>query len=140
MNETQRQKDIEDRIDSDIQFACGTGVGLIALRLFGLVMVSLTAGIGSLGLRTVVQGSIEIALVGLFTYATYHRRMWGPVGQLALWGVGYCVGWYSSRALVPPLGIIGLVVWYGFYCGLRGVRDARELRRAAEQTALTPVS
>jgi len=125
MNETQRQKDIQDRIDSDIQFACGTGVGLIALRLFGLVMAFLTGGIGSVGARTVAQGSIEIALVGLLTYGTYHRRMWGPVGQLALWGVGYFLGWYLSHSLVPPLGILGLVVWYGFTagsgaCGTRG--------------------
>jgi hypothetical protein len=140
MNETQRQRDIEDRIDRDIQFACGTGVGLIAIRLFGLVMVFLTAGIGSLGVRPIAQVSIGIALVGLFTYGTYHRRMWGPVGQLALWGAGFFVGWYSSHGLVPPLGILSLVVWYGFYCGLRGVRDAREQRRAAEQAALTPVS
>ena len=39
MSEAQRQKDIDDRIDRDIQFGCGTGVGVIALRLFAAVMV-----------------------------------------------------------------------------------------------------
>jgi hypothetical protein len=31
-------------------------------------------------------------------------------------------------------------VWYGFYCGLRGVRTAREQLQASEEPTLTPAS
>ena len=64
--------------------------------------------------------------------------MWGPVGQLALWGLRYFGSWYLSHRLLPPLGIIGLIVWYGFYWGLGGVREARA--QAGEQAALMPAS
>jgi hypothetical protein len=140
MNEAQRQRDIEDHIDRDIQFACGTGVGLIALRLFGVGVLLWMAGFKALGSRATAQVAIEIVLVGLFTYGTYHRRMWGPIGQLALWAVTFFTGWYLRHSLVPPLGILGLIVWYGYYCGLRGVRDAQAQRQARERAALTPAS
>ena len=140
MNEAQRQRDLDDHIDRDIQFACGTGVGLIALRLFAGGMLLWIGGRSSLGVLATVQTSVEIVLVGLFTFGTYHRRMWGPIGQLALWAVTYFSGWYFRHGIIPPLGILGLIVWYGYYCGLRGVRDARAQRQASEPAALTPAS
>lgn len=140
MSEAQRLKEIEGRIDRDIQFACGTGVGVIAWRLFAIVLWFWTGGTNALDSLALAQLPVQVILVGLFTYGTYHRRMWGPIGQLAFWGMSYFAGWYFSHELVPPLGIIGPIVWYGFYCGLRGVRDAQAQRRASEQAALTPAS
>jgi hypothetical protein len=54
MNEREQQKAIEDRIDRDISFGCGTGVGIIgAVAWYGLYC----------GLRGVRQTRREIAVV-----------------------------------------------------------------------------
>jgi len=126
MNERERHKAIEDRIDRDIQFGCGTGVGLMAWCVFALVMLLVSPEPHKPVFAT--QVILEMALFGLFTYGLYHRKMWGAIGLLATWGILHFMNWYFRHSILPPLGIIGFVAWYGLYCGLRGVRQVKGWR------------
>ena len=115
-----------DRAERDIQIGWGTGIGIVLLR--AMVLIGFFVGETPLELGLLAQLGAQLLLAAAFAYGVYRRHAWAAVGLLLLWGLGYFYSWYMLGRVLPPLGIIGVLVWYGLYRGLRGVRALAALQ------------
>ena len=97
----------------------GTGIALTLLRTVLLIgFLNSSARDWSL----FVQLAFQLLLSAAFTAGAYRRQVWAAIGLLVIWGIGYLYSWAVSGRLIPPLALIGILVWYGLYRGLRGTR------------------
>jgi hypothetical protein len=108
-----------DAAEWDVVIGWSTGIGIVIIRL--IFLGALIVG-GLIVPWIVVQVAVQLLLAAALTYGIYRRNQWAAVGLLIVWGIPYFSSWYASGRVLPPLGIIGILVWYGLYRGYRGVR------------------
>ena len=65
----------------------------------------------------------RLALSSVLTYLVYLRRPPAAIALIVLWGASYFYSWVMAGWARPPLGLIGLLIWYGLYRGARGTRS-----------------
>jgi hypothetical protein len=114
------QRIVAQPAERDLRIGLGAAIFLAILRAFVLI-ASLGSDAPGSGV-VAAQMTIELLAVAGCSYALFRRKIWGAIGLLVVWGVGYFYSWYAQPRLLPPLGIIGILVWYGLYRGLRGAR------------------
>jgi len=110
---------ILDATEWDVKIGWGTGTALTLLRavlLIGLVNSS------PRDWSLFIQIAVQLLFTGAFTVGVYRRQTWAAIGLLVVWGIGYFYSWAVSGRLIPPLALIGILIWYGLYRGLRGTR------------------
>ena len=121
-------KVVIDAAEFDVTIGWSTGVGIVLLRC--LVLSGFFFSPAPLDLWLLTQVGLQLTLAAWFTYAVYRRRSWGAIGLLVVWGIGFFYSWYAIGRVIPPLGLLGFLVWYGLYRGARGTRVL------AKQTAI----
>ena len=104
----------------DVHMGLLAGGGIVVLR--ALALAALLSGDGPADWSVVVQVLVQLVLAAVFSYGLYRRQLWAAVGLLVVWGVGFFYSWIAMGRMVPPLGLIGILIWYGLYRGFRGVR------------------
>lgn len=109
-----------DAAEWDLRIGWLTGAGISALR--GFAVSAMLLGSAPLDAPLLAQLVVQLLLALLFTFGVYRGRVSAAVGLMVLWGVGYVYGWYAMGRLLPPLGLVGIAIWYGLYRGLRGAR------------------
>ena len=65
---------------------------------------------------------IQVLLAAGFTFGVYRRSALAAIALAVLYGLGYFYSWFLSERLMPPLALIGILIWYGLYRGIRGTR------------------
>jgi len=121
-----------DSAERDVRVGWGTGAGIVALR--AVALIAFLAGETAVGWPVLAQVLVQLVLAAAFTYGVYRRHIWAAIGLLIVWGLGYFYSWHALGRLLPPLGVFGLLVWYGLYRGIRGVRSSRAL--SAQQSGV----
>jgi hypothetical protein len=117
-----------DAAEWDVQIGWGTGTALTLLRAV-LLIGFLTSSPRDWSLF--VQIAVQLLLSGAFTVGVYRRHGWAATGLLVTWGIGYFYSWAMSGRLIPPLALIGILIWYGLYRGLRGTRKLAAVQNAS---------
>jgi hypothetical protein len=114
-------KIVRDAAEVDVTIGWGTGAFLTLLRAVALVGFVLAAAERDwvLGIQILVQ----FLLAAAFTFGVYRRNVWAAVALAVLYGVGYFYSWALSGRAMPPLALIGILIWYGLYRGIRGTRS-----------------
>jgi hypothetical protein len=109
-----------DAAEWDAKIGWMTGVFLTLLRVVALIGFVVADGprATSLGLMILAQ----TLLAAVFTFGVWQRRPSAAIALAVLYGVGYLYSWFISARLLPPLALIGVLLWYGLYRGIRGTR------------------
>src|SRR5687767_8553783 len=110
----------EDVARRDVTIGWITGAGITAIRALTL-FAALQAPL-PVDWLLLLQVAAQFVLAGVFSYFIYRRHVWASIALSALWALGYFSSWFVSGRIVPPLGLIGLLVWYGLYRAVRGTR------------------
>ena len=107
-----------DAAEWDICIGWGTGAVIVVLR--ALALLGVLSSDSPMHWVLFAEVAVQLTLAAVFTYGLYRRHRWAAIGLLVVWGVGYFYSWYVLGRVLPPLGVIGLLVWYGLYRGIRG--------------------
>jgi hypothetical protein len=109
-----------DVAEWDVTIGWSTGVFLTLLRAVAFIGFVLAAAPKDwiLGIQILVQ----LLLVAAFTFGVYRRHSWAAIALAVLYGIGYFYSWALSGRILPPLVLIGVLIWYGLYRGIRGTR------------------
>lgn len=118
-----------DAAEWDIRIGWGTGAAIVVLRALALLGVFSSKAPTDWVLFAEVV--VQLVLAAVFTYGVYRRLRWAAIGLLVIWGLGYFYSWYVLGRVLPPLGLIGLLVWYGLYRGVRGASFLARQQAAA---------
>ena len=118
-----------DAAEWDVVIGWSAGIAVVALRAFALLTTIFSSALVDRGI--LAQIAVQLVLAAIFTYFVYRRRVWAAIALLVVWGVPYFYSWYAVGRMLPPLGIIGILVWYGLYRGLRGVRALAGVQEVA---------
>src|SRR5262245_56859938 len=110
-----RKLDIGDA-ETDVMIGSCTGLAIVILRV--VVLLGILNGGSPIDWWVVSLVVVETALAGIFTFGVYRDRPWGAAGLLIIWCMGYFFSWYALGRVIPPLGIIGILVWVGLYRGM----------------------
>jgi hypothetical protein len=122
-----------DAAEWDVVIGWSTGIAVVALRAF--VLVGIAVSDATVPGILVAQVIVQVVLAAALAYGTYRRHRGAAIGQLVLWGLNYAYSWYALGRLLPPLGIIGLLVCYGLYRGVRGTQALTERQADAAPAA-----
>ena len=106
----------------------GTGIALTLLRA-ALFIGFINSPPRDWSLFT--QIAAQLLLTVAFTVGVYRRRTWAAIGLLVVWAIGYFYSWAMSGRRIPPLALIGILIWYGLYRGLRGTRKLAAVHNAS---------
>jgi hypothetical protein len=117
-----------DAAEMDVLYGIIAGVSVAILRALGIVGV--LAADGPTLYPLLVENVIVFALVVLFTYGVYRQRSSAAIALAVLFAIIYFYSWYLLQKAIPPLGLIGLLIWYGLYRGIRGTRFLTRRRRS----------
>ena len=117
-----------DAAEWDVKIGWGTGAALTLLR--GVMLIGFLNS-SPRDWSFFVQIAVQLLLSGAFTVGVYRRRTWAAIGLLVIWGIGYFYSWVASGRLIPPLALIGILIWYGLYRGLRGTRRLAAVQNAS---------
>ena len=124
-------KFVIDAAETDLRIGWGTGAVIVLLR--AVVLAGFLAADAPVDLAALAWVVVQLVLAAAFTFGLYRGHAWAAVGLLVAWGVGYVYSWDALGRLLPPLGLIGVLVWYGLYRGRRGARAL-----AAQRAAVAP--
>jgi hypothetical protein len=122
------QKLMLDAAEWDVKIGWGTGIGLTLLRTT-LLIGFINSSPRDWSLFT--QIAVQLLLTVAFTVGVYRRSTWAAIGLLVVWGIGYFYSWAASGRPIPPLALIGILIWYGLYRGLRGTRKLAAVQNAS---------
>ncbi len=118
-----------DAAEWDVLIGWGTGVAIVVLR--SLALLGVLSSESPTDWVVFAEVAVQLVLAAVFTYGVYRRHRWAAIGLLVIWGVGYFYSWYMLGRVLPPLGLIGLLIWYGLYRGLRGASFLARQQAAA---------
>jgi len=104
------------------------GIAIAGLRLVALA--AMLAGPSPFPSGFAAQLIVELALIALFTFNLYRGKPWGAIALTVLWGIGYFYAWALSGRGLPPLVLIGILIWYALYRGIRGTRALASASKA----------
>jgi hypothetical protein len=114
------RKLVFDAAEWDVKIGWGTGVFLTLLRVVAFIGFVLADAPKDwfFGAQILVQ----LLLAAAFTFGVYRRHSWAAIALAVLYGVAYFYSWVLSGRILPPLVLIGVLIWYGLYRGIRGTR------------------
>ena len=111
-------RSVIDAAEFDVTMGWTTGVFMTLLRAVAVVAFLVAAD--SAGWQLGAQLGVQTLLAAGLTYGVYRRRPVAAMALAALYGLGYFYCWYLSARPMPPLALIGILIWYGLF--RRGTR------------------
>ncbi len=114
-----------DAADRDIMIGWCTGIILTLLRALAVLGIAISPE--PVDAFLAAQVVVQAVLAGALTYGVYRQSVSAAVGLFALWAIGFLYSWAVSARLLPPLGILGILLGYGVYRGIRGTRARQRL-------------
>ncbi len=110
--------------DSQVRLGLLAAAVYLILRALPVVAIALVRGSGeSTGFVMQVTGAFIAA--SAFTYGLYRRHFVSALALFTLWAVGFAYGWVVSAAVIPPFGLIGILIGIGLFQGVRGTYPHR---------------
>lgn len=109
-----------DAAQRDVTIGWLTGAFLTLLR--AVALVGFIVATGSRDWLLGGQLAVQVVLAALFSLGVRQRRPSAAIALAVLYGLGYFYSWWLSGRLLPPLALIGVLLWYGLYSGIRGTR------------------
>jgi hypothetical protein len=132
------EKAAVDAAEMNVLFGLIAAAAIASLRALALYDILVAAG--PIDLFLLVQHAVAFVLVLALAYGVYHHWPAAAIGLLVVWGLGYFHSWYLLGRLLPPLGVIGLLIWFGLYRGLRGTHFLARRRQAAVDAGAPRIS
>ena len=121
-----------DAAEWDIVLGVTAGAFLSLLRV--IACINLFAGDGPRDWFFAAQLLVQTVLAMVCTVGVWRRRPVAAIALAVLYGLGYFFSWIASGRFMPPLALIGVLVWYGLYRGIRGTRLYHEEAGRGQRT------
>jgi hypothetical protein len=102
-----------------------TGVLFTIMLAFTLVTLASSRGAPTIGNYALVVGGILLSAA--LTFGVYRRSTVAATGLFATWAAGWVYNGVINGKILPPFGIVGVLVGIGLVLGVWGTLSLREL-------------
>jgi hypothetical protein len=109
------------------QVTIGWTAGVIFTLFRAVTLTALLLADTPPPMAVIAQLAIQAVLSAALTYGVYRSSFTAALALFTLWALGLIYAWVMSGRLLPPLGLIEVLLAIGLVEGIRGTLKLREL-------------
>jgi hypothetical protein len=109
------------------QVTIGWTAGVVLSLFRAVTLATLVLADTPPAMAVIAQLAIEAVLSAALTFGVYRSSLAAALALFALWALGLIYAWVVSGRLLPPLGLIEVLMAIGLFQGIRGTLRLREL-------------